>query len=205
MHSSANLSTSPLILVIDLEATCDEAGVVVPRHEMEIIEIGAVWVDRNGRAIRNFQTFVQPVVHPELTPFCTALTHINQTDVADAPTFAGAALALAEFASLYSQESPTWGSWGRYDFNQVALDSALHGVANPLTGMRHINLKNVFARSRPKHIREVGLSKALRIAGLTFQGSPHRAIDDALNTARLIPGMLTELLQQAAPSSAPVS
>ena len=34
----------PFLLVVDLEATCDDAG-AVPKHEMETIEIGAVVVE----------------------------------------------------------------------------------------------------------------------------------------------------------------
>ena len=54
-------------LVIDLEATCDDQG-GVPRHEMEIIEIGAVLVAADTLApLDEWQSFVRPVRHPELT------------------------------------------------------------------------------------------------------------------------------------------
>src|SRR5690606_20200970 len=68
-------------LVIDLEATCDNAG-AVPKREMEIIEIGAVLVDRTSfEPIAEFQTFVRPVRHPKLTRFCQELTSITQAQV----------------------------------------------------------------------------------------------------------------------------
>ncbi|GHT86553.1 hypothetical protein AGMMS49960_14700 [Betaproteobacteria bacterium] len=38
-----------MILVIDLEATCDDGNVKpIPPDEMEIIEIGAVWATAEG-------------------------------------------------------------------------------------------------------------------------------------------------------------
>ena len=61
-------------LVIDLEATCDE-GNAIPREETEIIEIGAVLVNGSSLApVAEHQTFIRPLRHPKLTPFCTELT-----------------------------------------------------------------------------------------------------------------------------------
>ncbi len=84
-------------LVIDLEATCDDGG-AVPRHEMEIIEIGAVLVEAGDLTVcEEFQSFVTPVRHPRLTHFCTQLTSITQAMVDDAPGFARAMDDLREF------------------------------------------------------------------------------------------------------------
>ena len=55
----------PPILVVDLEATCDE---YVPSFDMETIEIGAVWIAANGTVLDRFQSIVRPVVNPMLTP-----------------------------------------------------------------------------------------------------------------------------------------
>lgn len=66
-------------IVVDLEATCDDQG-AVPRHEMEIIEIGAVLVTASALQVEDeFQAFVKPVRHPVLTRFCRELTSIAQT------------------------------------------------------------------------------------------------------------------------------
>jgi hypothetical protein len=74
-------------LIVDLEATCSDDGSVL-RHEMEIIEIGAVLQNAKTFEIESqFQTFVRPVRHPRLTAFCTELTGIRQDMVAAAPLF----------------------------------------------------------------------------------------------------------------------
>ena len=69
----------PHWLVIDLEATTDEGG--WPVTEMEIIEIGATLVNRDGREVDHFQRFVRPLRRPLLTPFCRELTHITQANI----------------------------------------------------------------------------------------------------------------------------
>jgi len=86
-------------LVVDLEATCDDKG-QVPREETEIIEIGAVLVEGGSLAtVAELMTFVRPIVHPELTAFCTQLTTITQDMVAPAPAFPEAAARLAAFGA----------------------------------------------------------------------------------------------------------
>ena len=53
--------TNDYYLIVDLEATCSDVG-AVPRHEMEIIEIGAV-MQSSGHKFEveaEFQTFVRP-------------------------------------------------------------------------------------------------------------------------------------------------
>ena len=53
-------------------------------------------------------------------------------------------------------------------------------------GASHLNLKRLFTE-RQSLAKKPGLGKALRLAGLDFDGTPHRGIDDARNIARLLP------------------
>jgi inhibitor of KinA sporulation pathway (predicted exonuclease) len=72
-----DLNQYDYFLVLDLEATCCDRG-TIKRHEMEIIEIGAVMVGAKTLTIRDeFQTFIKPVRHPVLTEFCKSLTSIT--------------------------------------------------------------------------------------------------------------------------------
>jgi inhibitor of KinA sporulation pathway (predicted exonuclease) len=84
-------------LIVDLEATCSDDG-RVPRYEMEIIEIGAVVLNAHTFEVESeFQSFVCPVRHPELTEFCMELTGIGQDEVDSAPSFAQAIDELKEW------------------------------------------------------------------------------------------------------------
>ncbi|KAG8340685.1 putative exonuclease [Trypanosoma vivax] len=72
------------ILVCDFEATCDES-----RHHFphEIIEFPVVVVDTARLCVvAEFHSYVRPVHHPKLTPFCIELTGITQAQVDEAPT-----------------------------------------------------------------------------------------------------------------------
>lgn len=70
------------ILVIDLEATCDDP----PFPVTEILEVGAVWVAPDGQILDRFQSFVRPIERPQLTDFCKRLLpHIDQATIDAAP------------------------------------------------------------------------------------------------------------------------
>ncbi len=175
----------PFLLVIDLEATCDDGG-AVPKAEMEIIEIGAVLVERATlRAVGDFQTFVRPVRHPTLTPFCTRLTSITQADVDAAPRFPDAMNALRRFVGARAARFCSWGDYDRKQFEQDALH---HAVALPF-GNRHTNLKARFSEAIGD-TKRYGMDGALARVGLALEGTHHRGIDDARNIARLLPWVL---------------
>lgn len=169
-------------LVLDLEATCDDVG-AVPREEMEIIEIGAALLQPSTWEITDeFNAFVRPVRHPQLTKFCMQLTSISQSDVDGAAGFVDV---LAHFQDwLRPCRLTAWGSWGNYDRRQIQQDCNIHGVGFPLV-TPHVDLKHRFTKQLGL-TRRPGIHRALEIAGLSFVGTHHRAIDDTRNIARLM-------------------
>lgn len=173
------------ILVVDLEATCSDAD---PAFDMETIEIGACWIGADGLVLDRFRSFVRPVVNPQLTAFCTSLIGIRQADVDSAPLFPVAADALRAFVEKHQQAGSVWMSWGAYDRKQFERDSARHGVSAPIA-LPHENAKCLFAKAQ-RIGKEVGMVKACELVGLTLGGTHHRALDDALNIARLLPWAL---------------
>jgi len=171
----------PNVLVIDLEATCADDG-SIPPELMLALEIGAVWVTPEGQILDRFHSFCR--AEQPLTAFCKRLLpHIDQATIDAAPTWPAVAEKLAEFARRHQQPGSWWGSWGAFDRNQIERESTRHGIADPLA-LPHQNIKKAFAKARK--IKQVGMATALQIAGLALEGDHHRALDDALNIARLL-------------------
>jgi inhibitor of KinA sporulation pathway (predicted exonuclease) len=172
-------------LVIDLEATCDEEKRIRTK-EMETIEIGAVLVDGDTlEPVDELQTFIKPVRHPILTPFCTKLTSIKQSDVEQAPRFPEA---MARVRKFIAGRPALFCSWGVYDKHQFEQDAHYHKVSLPF-GKEHLNLKKRFSEVLDTDER-FGMAGALRRVGLRLIGTHHRGIDDARNIARLLPWVL---------------
>ena len=169
-------------LVVDLEATTSADG-SMPWEERETIQIGAVLVRASNFALgQSFACNVRPVVHPVLHSFVTALTGIQQHDVDRAHPFA---VAYPLFRSWFAgAPNVVFCSWGEYDRNQLQLDCGRSGI--PYSMPEHLNLKTAFSASQGFR-RRYSLSRALQRCGLNFDGVPHNALADALNTARLLP------------------
>lgn len=170
-------------LIIDVEATCFENTFSL--EQMEIIEVGAAWVNGSGKILAELQFFVKPVAMPQLSPFCKRLTGISQENVDGALPWALAIKRLDEFVKAYGKVNSGWGSWGEYDRKQIALDCLRHAVDDPVRLLAHVNLKAKFAKERK--IKQVGMIRALRIVGYEHLGDHHRALPDVRNIAKILP------------------
>ncbi|GAB1539255.1 3'-5' exonuclease [Scytonema sp. NUACC21] len=168
-------------LIVDLEATCSDDG-TIPSEEMEMIEIGAVMLNSATWEIDSeFQQFIKPVRHKQLTPFCIELTTISQQDVDRAPTFPQALSHFKTWLDLFPRH--IFCSWGNYDKKQFIQDCEFHNVPYPF-GSEHRNIKKEFSEYLGVS-KGFGMAKALQHLGLELKGTHHRGIDDARNIAAI--------------------
>jgi inhibitor of KinA sporulation pathway (predicted exonuclease) len=187
------------LLIIDFEATCWDRGDAKPNapvdcdYASEIIEFGVVrFSPSDARILDEFQSFVRPVHHPCLTRFCSELTSIGQLDVDEADPFPDVLARFKDrFALLGDETDPRFTSWGAYDRKQLMDDCLKHGARYPFERRNHLNLKQLATEvlSLPRNRR--GTAKAFAYLGLEFQGTAHRAIDDARNYAFLLQYLLS--------------
>lgn len=174
------MQKEPSFIVFDLEATCWRLH-KPPRQE--IIEIGATKVNANGDIVSNFNSFVKPKQNPTLSSFCTQLTSIQQSDINPAPDFQEVMWEFEDWLQPDRNEIILL-SWGDYDLKQLKMDAEIHDLVLPWIN-NHFCLKEAHARLL-KLKEPVGVSTALEYGGLHFEGSKHRAIADAINTARIL-------------------
>ncbi|MFY8351631.1 exonuclease domain-containing protein [Pseudoalteromonas sp. SSM20] len=171
------------IVVVDIEHTCAMDG-SIPPEERETIEIGAVLLDTCSlQIIDEFSCLIRPVIHPKLSKFCTELTGITQSELDVAEPFPKL---FANFIDwLPSDAEYIFATWGAYDLVQLNIDCASHGMPE-FSPSTTLNLKIAFKEARNLK-KKVGLKRALEIANLSYEGNHHRALDDAKNTAKLLP------------------
>ena len=76
-------------------------------------------------------------------------------------------------------------SWGQFDKNQILEECALKNIETSMESIldSHVNLKSVFAKNRK--MKQCGMTTALKILGITLEGTHHRGIDDARNIAKI--------------------
>ncbi|MGD1873965.1 MAG: exonuclease domain-containing protein [Mastigocoleus sp.] len=173
-------------LIIDLEATCSNDK-SIRSNKMEIIEIGAVMLNTSKWEIDSeFQQFIQPIINPVLTDFCTELTSITQKDINTAPKFPEAISNFQEW--LKSFPNYIFCSWGEYDRRQFRQDCKLHKLENLFS--EHINIKKKFSEYLGTS-QAFGMKSALDYLGMDLKGRHHRGIDDARNIAAIYKYMNT--------------
>ncbi|MBN2891048.1 MAG: exonuclease domain-containing protein [Bacteroidales bacterium] len=172
--------------IIRVEATCWKERNV--RKQNEIIEIGAVKINRRGDILDEFNEFVKPKLNPKLSPFCKELTTITQNEIDNADYFPAVIERFKNWINL--DDFFYLCSWGFYDKNQFVKDSELHQLdTNWLKN--HISLKHQYTEIK-KLKKHIGMANALKIENIPLKGTHHRGIDDAKNIAQIFIANITK-------------
>jgi inhibitor of KinA sporulation pathway (predicted exonuclease) len=173
--------------VVDIEATCvdTEHGEVFPvGEESEIIEIGIAELDIDkGEVTRTWDYIIKPK-HSKVSKFCTDLTTLTQEVVDKRVPFEHAIKEMIKTGT----KSRVWASFGEYDKKMFKKQCEARGVEYPFHE-QHLNVKTLFCFKNKIH-KGVGTHKAVEHLGLTFEGTPHRGIDDAKMIAKILASVL---------------
>lgn len=146
--------------------------------------------------VDRIQLYVRPIVHPELSAFCTELTGIEQSTVD----------AADEFPIVFDRYNAWVAQWpdavfvtcGNWDLKTALPRQAeVVGLRVPARYQRWIDIKHEFEAHYC--IKARGLAGMLVSLGMTFEGRPHSGLDDCVNTARVMVRMLEHNYPHAAP------
>ncbi len=174
------------IIVVDLEATCWE-GSPPPGQETEIIEIGVCVLDvASGERVARESILIRPE-RSEVSPFCTTLTTLTPAQVAQGTTFEHACRILRR---RYRAGDRVWASYGDFDRRQFEAQCMARQVSYPF-GHTHINVKALVALMHGLP-QEVGLLRAMDMMQLATEGTHHRGVHDAWNTALLLSRLILQ-------------
>lgn len=183
-------------IVLDFEATCDNRRHNPQPDPQEIIELPSVLVSLDTlEIVSEFESFVRPHHHPQLTPFCHELTSITQADVDGASEFPSVLAAHERWLDEYGLNEHnsllvTCGDW-----DLVTMLPAQCPVAvPPVTTLRPIytrwlNVKKLFCDVRQRS-KAPGMAGMLKSLGLELTGHHHRGIDDCRNIAKILGALL---------------
>ncbi len=176
-----------IFVVFDLEATCWLGR--PPKGSNEIIEIGAVLVNKFGEELSRFSRFIRPTVNPLLSGFCKNLTSINQEDVDRAQDFPRVFKDFEDWIFDHDSEILLC-SWGSFDKQLIINDCRLHKMDYDWVE-DYIDIKGQYHENRglTKH---GGLKKTVKLEGFDFTGIHHRAISDAENLAKIVSKYIDE-------------
>ena len=166
-------------IILDLEATCWEDR--NNGKQNEIIEIGAVKIDKAGNKLSEFCAFIKPKLNPELSNFCKKLTTITQSEIDSGDSYPSV---IERFKRWINLEEPfVLCSWGFYDKKQFEKDSDLHQTEKDWL-KNHISIKHQYAKIK-NLTKPIGMDSALKKEAFSLEGTHHRGIDDARNISKI--------------------
>ena len=166
-------------ILFDIEATCWDG--YHSNAIQEIIELGAVAVNRYAEITGRYTRFVRPVINQRLSQYCRDLTGISQKDVDTALPFDEV---YYEFEDWADAGVDTWFvSWGPFD-QKIMSDECGRYFDHESLICNHLDLRSVYTTMKDLPPR-TGLMKALEYEDMDFEGEQHRALPDTLNMERL--------------------
>ena len=179
----------PTILCCDIEATCwAEPKDQPPGQRNEIIEMGFATITLPDLNISNPVSILVKPAHSKVSPFCTKITTLTQELVDTGMPYKDVCETLIE--QVHSKQIP-WMAYSHYDRKQIQIQCQNDKVPYPF-GAGYTNLKHQFATMMGLK-KEVGIVEALKMMGMEFIGTRHRAADEAYNIARLMVEMYSRV------------
>lgn len=179
---------NPLV-VFDLETTDDPA-------DRRIIEIGAVYLDKDLGHQSTFREFVNPGV--PVSQFVQDLTTITPGELSRADPFPAVAARFEAWVSgLCNIKQARLAAWGNYfDVNVLRQEFAKAGMDYPFSGTC-IDVKTaalMWCAMAGKRTDKLGVETMMGHLGLpTEHVTFHRAQEDALATANIFRAVMIDL------------
>ena len=172
------LKDNTKVLIVDLEATCWEDKEFQDKNS-EVLEIGVVCLDLVTGTIIDKEYYLIKT-KSEISPYCTKLTGITQELVDNEGITLQKASKLIR--TRFKTKNIAWGGWGD-DYTELETECDKKNAVFPFSDHYH-DIGQHFCWAKGLK-RGINLSKALTELGLEFKGTPHRALPDAENTARI--------------------
>lgn len=175
------------VLVIDLEATCWENKTPPLGESSEIIEIGICVLDIRTKTVEKpVSIYISPVAST-LSEYCKNLTGITPKMVyKSGVTFTKATDRLV---NKYGSKNKAWASFGDGDMEMFETQCLVNDIEYPF-GKTYFNVQTLFSMKNQITKMDTGLTSAMSISGLEFEGRAHSGAVDAYNTAILLGKLL---------------
>jgi len=168
------------ILVIDIEKTCWEDS-KYQKENSEIIELGVVELNFLTETYRKKTYLIKPI-KSEVSKYCEELTTITKEllDKEGVSFLKAIKLLKKDFAV----ESTVYAGWGD-DNKDIETECFKYKIDTPFK-KEYYDIGLLYSFYKKLGSKKIKLEKALKNEGINFEGTPHRGVDDAYNTAKLL-------------------
>ena len=183
-------------IVLDLEWNQSPSGRVISNENgalpFEIIEIGAVKLDKDLNKISSFDRLIKPEVYFKMHKAIEKMLPITMKDLQKGKPFPEA---LSDFLKWCGNDI-IFCTWGDMDLFQLQRNMNYHGIDNkfPLPFL-FLDMQSIFSENYLDGSKNAGLNEAVEILDLPTRKEFHRAIYDADYTADIMKNIDGKLLK----------
>lgn len=181
-------------IIIDLEWNQGTAArQEVEKLPFEIIEIGAVKLNRNREWADTFQRIIKPVVYPDLFPVTKELIHIQEEELQEGMPFVQAMRELLEWCG----EEYYFCTWGPMDLVELQRNMKYYKMERISDKpFLYYDVQKLFSLETEGRKNARSLEYAVEYFQLEKEGSFHRALWDAEYTARVFQRLNINIITQ---------
>ena len=168
-------------IVFDLEWNQSQTPALsLPELPFEIIEIGAVKLDKNGRIVSRFSELVRPSAYPSVNPIIKKVTKLDSAQLQCAPEFPSVCADFLEWCG----DDPVFCTWGSGDLTVLRSNMDYYGLEyefhSPLT---YYDVQKLYSLQFGDGKERLALETAIVQLVLPHADDFHRALQDAYYTA----------------------
>lgn len=150
----------------------------------EIIQVGYLLVDKNGKTIKEYNKLIKPKLHPRLTPRTKKFLKITQEDVNNGINYLEF---YNEFKEIIKKYNPAIIVWGKNDSLALRDSYKIHNVESLCSSSRYLNLLKVH-KTYLNLKNDLGLFNAYGLYYEPFDQQNHDAFEDAVVTNKICNG-----------------
>ena len=168
-------------IVLDIEFNGRKFASPLP---MEVIEIGAVRLNKQFEYIDSFSSFVKPIYFAKLNSFIQKKTGISQESIDQAARFP--AVIKQFIAWIKKSDNPLLITWGGEDMKRIILDTRMHKLDDSFfMQLPYYDLLKGYIHAKGMN-NDISVEGALAQLEIETTEQAHRALDDAKMTAKIL-------------------
>lgn len=168
---------------VEVNTECEETkNNVSSNMPFEIIQIGALKLDKNFETISTFNRLVKPTLYKSIHPFIENLTKITNEMVDSCEDFISV---YEDFLNFIGDDEIILCVWGLADIKELIRNIKFYDL--PATYIsKYIDVQKYTSKffKFPKSSR-IGLKNAIEFLNIPFEGEFHDAFNDAHYTAEI--------------------
>lgn len=175
-------------IVFDLEWNQSSTGKAnsIEDFPFEIIEIGAVKLDRQFHMVSEFHRLIRPQVYTQMHYAISEVTHMSMEELQnDGEDFAAAARDFIEWCG----ENAVYCTWGSMDLTELQRNMKYYGIENPFPKpLFYYDVQKLYALFY-RNGEKPSLDTAVEELEVAEERPFHRALDDAYYTSKVLARM----------------